>query len=208
MSSVLAQKPARGIDFEDLKTKALDKGFSPVYIDRLREHAVMSFMFSQGVGTQASSDQIRVGVAKAFNANVASMGGFSEAYRREREVVKAIGRQLPERKFDETLQLMSVLVQRLEEKRSVPLVLLELAKTQFFAAAKETIEAYKAFKMDPNEILRRVEGEPLLLKHGVAEKVSELINGPSPAKSTLGGLLSRVAGYASPRPGRSSNVHV
>lgn len=203
-----SKAPAKGIDFEDLKSKAMGKGFKPVYIDRMREQAVMAFMFSQPSMASPSVDEIRIGVSRAFNANLSSVGGFSEAYQRERLVVKTIGRQLPERKFDETLKMMSALIHRLDASKIGPACVLENAKHRFCALVGETAEAYKVFNMDSKELLRRVEAEPILVKHGVAAKVKELLSGPTPAKTTLGGLIGRVTGYTAPRPGRSSGTHV
>lgn len=185
--------PVHGINFEELKSKAADKGFKPVYLDRMRELAVMASLFSDPKMAQASHDAIRINVAKAFSDNLSSVGGFSEAYQRERAVVKTIGRQLPERKFDETLQIMKLLAYRLDDKNQATAPELERARKRFMAVVSETVNVFSAFNMDPKEVLRRVEREPTLVKHGIPAQVKAILEGlpATPAKSTLGAILTR-----------------
>lgn len=185
--------PVHGINFEELKVKAAVKGFKPVYIDRMREQAVMASLFSNSKMAQASHDEIRVNVAKAFSDNLSSVGGFSEAYKRERAVVKSIGRQLPERKFDEVLQIMKLLAYRLDDRNQATAPELDRARKRFLAVVSETVNVFSAFNMDAKEVLRRVEREPMLVKHAIPAQVKAILEGlpATPAKSTLGSILTR-----------------
>lgn len=180
--------------FEDLKAKAASKGFKAVYIDRLREQAVMLSMFSETGMAEASHDHIRSVVAKVFNDSMESVGGFSEAYQRERSVVKTVGRQLPERKFDETLQIMSLLVNRLDDKKESSSPALERIKNRFLMVVSETSSLFSAFNLDTKEVLRRVEREPVLVKHGINNQVKAILEGQPVSvanKITAGNFLTR-----------------
>lgn len=160
------------VDFTEIARRAVDKGYESFVINSMVERAVSRAMVEQPHLAQMDVEALQHTVGRQFLSRIEAVGGFRSAYQDEVRVIKHVGRTVPEKRLEQLSQAVAAYLDHVSKKSSTSAVV----KDRLIEAARTTASALRTFGLDDKLVSKRLSQDATLVKHGVAQRATELID--------------------------------
>lgn len=167
-----SQSQGQAIDFARVVDSSVSKGYEAYIVASMVERVVMMAMVENPHLAQMEPGAMQKLVGSRFLSHLESIGGFRFAYLEQARILRHVGGAVPEQALQALSNAAGVFIDQVERKQPAAAA----AREGLLRQARFTASALRTGGVDDRVVGSRLAQNPILVKHGVAQRAVELVD--------------------------------